>query len=269
MSETKTETTALHTDCKQCIWAITDKNGNQTDCLASRLDKFKKVGAWVGKESPEDTHYQIDRVCNLHRTEDWFYYDEDFEEATLFKKDDLYLTKASNEIKTTFGIVIYDSEETHEKLEQTVLSIADTTYDKTKINIIISATGHKKKIYEYLRIVESLKTDGFSVELILNSDFSPKDLRDFEAFNKCANYDYLAACESGSTISSSTLSRIEETLNGNLEKIVTFSQNSLFGKVDFVMKSIASSEYLKYNDFQKMIDAVKELCIENKMHREL
>lgn len=269
MSETKTETTALHTDCRHCLWATTDKSGNQTDCLASRLDKFRNVGAWVDKESPEDTHYQIDRVCNLHRTEDWFHYDEDFEEATPFKKDDLYLTKASNEIKTTFGIVIYDSEETHEKLEQTASSIADTTYDRTKINIVISATGHKQKIYEYLRIVESLKTDGFSVELILNSDFSPKNLRDFEAFNRCSNYDYLAACESGSTISSSTLSRIEQTLNGNLEKIVTFSYDSLFGKVDFVMKSIASSEYLKYNDFQKMIGSVKELCIQNKMHREL
>lgn len=269
MSETKTEATALHTDCRHCIWAITDKSGNQTDCLASRIDKFRNVGAWVDKESPEDTHYQIDRVCNLHRTEDWFHYDEDFEEATLFKKDDLYLTKASNEIKTTFGIVIYDSEETHEKLEQTVSSIEDTTYDKTKINIVISATGRKERVHEYIRIVESLKADGFSVELILNSDFSPKNLRDFEAFNRCANYDYLAACDSGATIAAGTLSRIEETLNGNLEKVVTFSQNSLFGRVDFVMKSIASSEYLKYNDFQKMIESVKELCIENKMHREL
>ena len=269
MSETKTEAITLHTDCKQCIWATTDKNGNQTDCLANRLDKFKKVGAWVGKESPGDTHYQIDRVCNLLRAENWSHYDEDFEEATLFKKDDLYLTKASNEIKTTFGIVIYDSEETHEKLEQTASSIADTTYDRTKINIVISATGRKERVHEYIRIVESLKADGFSVELIINSDFSPKNLRDFEAFNKCANYNYLASCDSGATIASDTLSRIDQTLNGNLEKVVTFSQNSLFGRVDFIMKSIASSEYLKHNDFQKMIDSVKELCIENKMHREL
>jgi len=269
VSETKTEATTLHTDCRHCLWAITDKGGNQTDCLASRLDKFRNVGAWVDKESPEDTHYQIDRVCNLHRAEDWSHYDEDFEEATLFKKDDLYLTKASNEIKTTFGIVIYDSEETHEKLEQTASSIADTTYDRTKINIVISATGRKERVHEYIRIVESLKADGFSVELIINSDFSPKNLRDFEAFNKCANYNYLASCDSGATIASDTLSRIEETLNGNLEKLITFSQNSLFGRVDFIMKSIASSEYLKHNDFQKMIDSVKELCIENKMHREL
>jgi hypothetical protein len=259
--ETKTETPTLHTDCKQCIWATTDENGNQTACLANRIDKFRDIGAWIGKESPEDTHYQIDRVCNLHRTKEWSHYDEDL--------DDAYVAKASNEIKTTFGIVIYDSEETHEKLEQTTSSLSDTTYDKTKVNIIISATGHKQKIYEYLRIVESLKVEGFNVEIILNSGFSPKDLRDFEAFNRCANYDYLAACDSGSTIGSSTLSRIDQTLNVNLEKIVTFSYNSLFGKVDFVMKSIASSEYLKYNDFQKMLDSVKELCIKNKMHREL
>lgn len=269
MSETKTETTVLHTDCRQCIWAMIDKNGDQNGCLANRLDKFRNAGAWVGKESPEDTYYQIDRICNLHRTKEWSHYEEGFEEETLFNKDDLYLTKASNEIKTTFGIVIYDAEETHEKLEQTISSIRDTTYDKAKVRIVISATGQKRLIYEYLRIVDSLKADGFSVELILNSDFSPKNLRDFEAFNKCADCDYLASCNSGTTIASSTLSRIEQTLNGNLEKVITFSQNSLFGRVGFIMKSIASSEYLKYNDFQRMIDSITELCIQNKMHREL
>lgn len=266
MSETKTEATTLHTDCRHCLWAIEDKKDDQKGCLANRLNTFRKAGLGVKKT---DGYYQIDRICNLHRTKDWSHYDEDFEDANLFDKDDLYLTKASNEIKTTFGIVIYDSEKTHEKLEQTASSIADTTYDKTKINIVISATERKEGVHEYIRIVESLKADGFSVELILNSDFSPKNLRDFEAFNRCANYDYLAACDSGATIAAGTLSRIEETLNGNLEKVVTFSQNSLFGRVDFVMKSIASSEYLKYNDFQKMLDSVKELCIENKMHREL
>ena len=269
MSETKVETPNLHTDCKHCIWALKDSKNNQKGCLADRLHKFRKAGAWVDKESPEDTHYQIDRVCNLHRTEEWSNYDEDFEDATLFDKDDLYLTKASDEIKTTFGIVIYDTEDTHEKLEQTVFSIADTTYDKTRIKIVISATGRKQKVYEYIRIVESLKTDGFNVELIMNSNLSPKELRDFEAFNKCSSYTYLAACDSGATMASSTLSRIEEILNGKLEKVMTFSQNSLFGRVDFIMKSTARSEYLKYNDFQKMLASVKELCVENKMHREL
>ena len=105
--------------------------------------------------------------------------------------------------------------------------------------------------------------------MILNSDASPKNLRDFEAFNKCSSCAYLAACDSGATFSSSTLSRIDTALNGTLAKVVTFSQNSLFGKVDFITRSIASSEYLKYNDFQKMLTSVKELCIDNKMHREL
>lgn len=248
---------------------MTDKNGDQTGCLANRLDTFRNIGCWVGKGSQEDTHYQIDRICNLHRTKEWSHYDENFEEETLFNKDDLYLTKASNEIKTTFGIVIYDNEEAHEKLERTMSSLSDTTYDKTKINVVISSTGRREKIYEYLRIVESLKADGFNVQLILNSDFSPKNLKDFEAFSKCANCSYLGACDSGATIASSTLSRIEQTLNENLEKVITFSQDSLFGRVDFVMKSIASSEYLKYNDFQRMLNSIKELCIQNKMHREL
>jgi len=259
----------ISTDCRHCIWALTDKEGNQKGCLAGRLDRFREAGAWVGKESSEDTHYQIERVCNLHRTEEWSNYDEDFEDATLFDKDDLYLTKASDEIKTTFGIVIYDTEDTHEKLEQTAFSIADTTYDKTRIKIVISAIGRKQNVYEYIRIVESLKTDGFNVELIMNSNLSPKELRDFEAFNKCSSYTHLAACDSGATMASSTLSRIEEVLNGKLEKVMTFSQNSLFGRVDFIMKSIARSEYLKYNDFHKMLIEVKKLSSENKMHRDL
>ena len=261
MLEAETEKATTHTDCKQCIWATIDEKGNQTGCVASRLDKFRNAGAWVDKESPEDSHYQIDRICNLHRTKEWSHHDEDF--------DGTYLTKAAEEIKTTFGIVIYDSEETHEKLEQTISSIRDTTYDKTRVRIVISATGHKKAIYQYLRIVDSLKEDGFNVELILNASFSPKRLIETEAFGRCADLDYLAACNSGTTIASNTLSRVEEDLNGKLEKVITFSQNSLFGRVDFIMKSIARSEYLKHNDFQKMIDSVKELCIQNKMHREL
>jgi len=258
----------LNTSCEHCIWALKDKKGDQTGCLPLRLDKFRKSGAKVTK-GLDQPYYCIDRVCNLHRTKEWPHYDEDFEEATLFKKDDLYLTKASNEIATTFGIVIYDDEETHEKLEQTMSSIGDTTHNKTKIRIVISATKHKKDVHEYIRIVESFKEDGFSIELILNSGTSPKNLRDFEAFNKCANCTYLAACDSGATIASSTLSRIENYLNGQVEKVITFSQNSLFGRVDFIMKSIASSEYLKYNDFQKMLTSIKKLCVKNKMHREL
>ena len=269
MKTVETKTPTLHTDCEHCIWALKDEKGKQTDCLANRLDKFREAGAWVGKKCPEDTHYQIDRVCNLHRTKEWSHYDEDFEEETLWKKDDIYLTKASNEIKTTFGIVIYDAEETHEQLEQTIDSIRNTTYDKTKVQIVIAATGRKKNIYEYLRIVESLKEDGFNVELILNSGISPKNLIDFEAFNRCVSSTYLAACDSGSTIATSTLSRIEACLNERLEKVITFSQNSLFGKVDFIMKTVARSEYLKYNDFHKMLTAVKKLSSENKMHRDL
>jgi hypothetical protein len=272
VSENKIDTVKtqnLSTDCQYCIWALKDKEGNQKGCLAGRLDRFREAGAWVGKESPEDTHCQIDRICNLHRTEEWSHYDEDFEEATLFDKDDLYLTKATDEIKTTFGIVIYDGDETHENLEQTIDSIRHTKYDKTKIQIVIAATGRKKNIYEYLRIVDSLKGDGFNIELILNSAVSPKSLIDFEAFDTCVSSAYFAVCNSGATIVTSTLSRIEACLNGRVEKVMTFSQNSLFGKVDFIMKTVVRSEYLKYNDFHKMLIEVKKLSSENKMHRDL
>ena len=259
----------ISTDCQHCIWALTDKEGNQKGCLAGRLDRFREAGAWVGKESPEDTHYQVEGVCNLHRTTEWSHYDEDFEESTLFDKDDLYLTKASDEIKTTFGIVIYDGDETHENLEQTIDSIRHTTYDKTKIQIVIAATGHKKNIYEYLRIVDSLKGNGFNIELILNSEASPKSLIDFKAFDGCVSSAYFAVCNSGATIATSTLSRIEDHLNGKVEKVMTFSQNSLFGIVDFIMKTVVRSEYLKYNDFHKMLISIKRLSSENKMHRDL
>ena len=265
------------THCKHCVFAIKNAEGDkQIGCLSNRISVFKDNGTSVVTTTDDDeSYYTIGGLCNLFRDEKWKHYKE-AKDVGLFKREDIYLHKAKEEICTSFGIIIYDNEESCEKLKSTIDSIRSsyllagcTDYPKNKIKIVISATGQKNDFPEYIQLVESCVSEGWKIELVLNSKESPKHVRDFDAFNKCAHLNYLAYCDSGASLASSTLERINSALNYRMEKVITFSQSSLFGPVNFIMKSIASSEYLKYNDFQKMFEDIKSQCIRKDMHREL
>ena len=265
------------TNCKHCVFAIKSAKGNnQIGCLPDRISAFKDSGTSVVRTTDDDeSYYTIGGLCNLFRDEKWKHYEE-AKDAGLFDRDDIYLHKAKEEICTSFGIIIYDNENDCGKLKHTIDSIRSayllagaTDYPKNKIKIVVSSIGQKNDFPEYIQLVESCVSEGWEIELVLNSKESPKHVRDFDAFNKCAHLNYLAHCDSGASLASSTLARINSSLNYKMEKVITFSQNSLFGPVNFIMKSIASSEYLKYNDFQKMFENIKSQCIDKSMHKEL
>ncbi len=257
------------THCKHCVFAVKNSDGDeQIGCLSDRISAFKKSGTSVVTTTEDNqSYYTVGGLCNLFRDESWKHYEE-AKNVGLFDREDIYLSKAKQEISTSFGFVIYDSEEECEKLKQTVHSVG-LSYPKNKVKIVISATGRKKNIADYIELVESFIQKGWKIELVINSEESPKHVRDLDAFGKCAHLDYLAYCDSGAILTESTLEKINSALNYKLEKIITFSQKSLFGPISFIMKSIASSEYLEHNDFQKMFENVKDQCLSNNMHKEL
>ena len=258
------------THCKHCVFSVKrDGSEDQIGCLANRIHGFRNAGTKVVKTTDDDaSYYTVNSLCNLFRDEKWKHYNE-AKSADLLERENVYLEKAYKEVEISFGIIIYDNEATHDKVQQTVDSIVGSEYDPKKIKIIITTKGKKENLYEFVRIVEETKAKGYQIELVCNAPYSTNEVVDFDAFNKCRNYHYFAFCESGAVIASSTLGRINDHLNSFMKKYITFSQGCLFGETNFIMRHVASSEYLKFNDFQVMFESVKKRCQENGMHLEL
>jgi len=264
------------TNCKHCIFAIKDSSDSkQTGCLANRISIFRENGSSVVETvNDNESYYTIHELCNLFRDESWKHY-EDASNVQLFDREEIYLQKAKEEIAMSFGIVIYDDEEECEKLKQTIESIKSsvlyhsTGYPKNNIRIVVSVSDQKKNLKDYYELLEPSMNEGWDLCLVFNSKESPKNTRDFDAFKKCTNVNYFAYCDSGAVLASSTLGKINSSLNHKLEKIITFSQGSLFGPVNFVMKKVATSQYLKHKNFQNMFEQIKSECVKNKMHKEL
>jgi len=263
------------TNCKHCAFSIKDSSDSkQIGCLANRISAFRENGSSVVETvNDNESYYTIHELCNLFRDESWKHYEE-ASNVQLFDREDIYLHKAKEEITTSFGIVVYDEEEECEKLNQTIESIKSSVlwgseYPMSNIRIVVSISEQKKNLKDYHKLLESSISEGWNLFLVFNSKESPKGTRDFDAFKKCVSVDYFAYCNSGAVLSSSTLGKINSSLNHKLEKIITFSQDSLFGPINFVMKKVATSQYLKYKNFQNMFEQVKSDCVENSMHKEL
>jgi hypothetical protein len=258
------------TNCKNCVFSVkTPDNTKQIGCLAHRISKFRESGiSVVTTVDNDESYYTIGGLCNLLRDKSWPDYQK-AKDSNQLDREAVYLYKAKQEIATSFGFVIYDKEKTSDKLKNTINSVISTEYKKNKIKMVVSATGNKDDISEYIKVIEDTKSKGWNIELVLNAAYSPKHIRDFDAFNRCAGFHYLAYCDSGDIVSESTFDRINISLNHDLEKNITFSQSSKSSVVGFVMKRIANMEYLKHNDFHKMFEHIKLKCIEKNMHKEL
>lgn len=234
----------ITTSCKNCTFSeFNQMEGLQDGCRADRLSKFKLEDVHLNTDE-DNGYFEIGRVCNMHRDRD----------------DNPYITieEAREEIEPTFGIVIYDDPTIETNLKDCIDSIMNLDYDKNKITVVISSFS-SKNVSQLVDLINKLKTVYKRASLSLNTH-TVERMIDYDGFSKCADRNYLIKMNYQSTISPQTLRRVDEILNDELLQIIAFQADGENKEpITILPKRVVSSEYLKYNSFNKMALSMVEL----------
>lgn len=228
----------IKTNCEKCSFAIF-KNDSQIGCKAGRLEKFHDLKKSVEHSENDKKWFILKRFCNMYR------------------EKEKSVQEARNEVKLSFGIMIYDNFES-DSLES-LDSIKELDYDKDKLKIIF-ITNSQKDISHKASIIQGLINDGFDAQLILNFEES---LFERTAFIKCIGLNYVLKLNTDQKISNDFISKIDKSLNDDLETVLMFEcQNVACFPFWFV-----NQEYLNYNSFDNMIDGLREKTTNANMYK--
>ena len=207
--------------------------------LETLIDGYKdyKTECLVVKEDT-GTLYGLTRLCNLYRDKD----------------TEITLEEAQDEIKPTFGIAIYD-EGNPDKVEKTISSILDTQYPPDKIKVIISSFT-AKDVSKMAHLINTLIDNGFKNSKLVLTGVKEAEVRDFSCFSNLYGSNYLIKLHAGDIINPDLFSKINISLNYDLDKNIIFKQQdtvcSLFSAIN--------SEYMKHNDFDKTVESIESMA---------
>ena len=236
-------------DCKECVFALWDKKTEtQTGCSANRLDKLVKLNNAQLTTKENTSYYELKQFCNLYRTSQW---------VEKQKNPDDTLSLAREEIKSKFGIVIYDTKNEEDKLSTTLESIKEIDYDPQRIRIIISSYK-EKGVQNLVSKVIDMQNNKFSCITSFHCYDDNVALRDYECFSKLYRHSYFVKVKSGSEISKNFFTEIDKSLNDNLERKAIFedTNNGVFA----LPFGVVNKEYLNYNDYALMVDNIKTVA---------
>lgn len=257
-------------DCKQCIFAqygqelnvLTGMPANpssadmQIGCGCDRLYTFEdrnEAYRTVGKP-----YYQLTKFCNMYRTDDWRTevqkkYAEEFDTPNHSFLEDL-VDIARYEVKPLFGVAVWDvNEGSFEDLENTTLNLMNIDYPRNKIKVMISTftTRGVNKVSDLVnRLQVDIKNSAATFHMV-----EDRKIRDTDIFKKLVEASFFVLIKSGATLPSGLFNRIDESVNDDLEKVCMWEGDGY----TVINKRVATSLYLQFNDYEKMVDHIREL----------
>jgi hypothetical protein len=238
----KSQQSEIRTNCKECVFAEFDNNIQLPHCKANRLEKFIDLNAHIKYKDDTKEWFCLKRFCNMYRNQD------------------VSLEKAKNQIKTTFGIAIYDYENIS-NIEKSIKSIKNINYDKSKIKLVITS-GHNDNASYLFTYTKALNEIKIKTKLIINFE---KTNIDHEAFINLKNCAYLIKMNHDDQINPEMLEAIDNSLNSNLEKIIFF-ESSEIAAIPFWY---ANNEYLNFNDYNLLLSHAKQVAINSNMYKNI
>jgi len=228
--------------CEKCIFA-TYENNKQTGCNAGRLEKLKTNSHIC--DSGDKSWYLLKRFCNLYR------------------EQDISIQEARKQIELKFAIIIYDYNDA--AYLTAMESIKNIDYDKSKFKAIFSSK-HNKNASALFNIINNLKHEKINAELIV--DLLEHD-KDYNAFSRGVGASYFIKSDSSIEIPSDLLSRIDKSINDDLEQIIMFEKQVDDKTITCLPFWLVNKEYTNYNDYGLMTESIKDKLIKTNTYKSL
>lgn len=230
----------INTKCETCCFAITDNN-KQIGCLANRLEKFKEQNKVAENENG---YYVINRFCNMQRS----------------VTNPVTVESAYNAIKSKFGIAIKFEDDAYSNVA--IESCKNIQYDKDKLKISIYS-NNKDRFGRLFNEVNEFKKMGINARLFFdiierNTEDSEKDI-----FQNLYGYSHLIKLNSNQFINPDFLFNINKSLNDDMEVAFTYEDNNIYCLPFWIV----NQQYLNYNNYDNMVEAVVKESINNSMHK--
>tara|TARA_Y100001963_G_scaffold159687_2_gene264631 strand:- start:14129 stop:14959 length:831 start_codon:yes stop_codon:yes gene_type:complete len=259
-------------NCSHCIFADTSPPASggpfgvwQTGCKTGRLERFIERGK---AELPEpslgevNNFYRLDTFCNMIRDYEWV---KNIDKEGVSHEE--LVKEVTDEVKSSFGIVIDVSNKTETELKETIDSLKGICYPKEKITAALSVTERNLHTQIYLNLVEELREVGINGMLIMHAHGVSQDAIDKDAFIQIFKdqRSYICKVSAGNTIDVDIMNFVDQIINDELESIVCFEDKH--NGVVFAHRGIVNNLYLNYQNYDLMINDLLEQSIIQKNYR--
>lgn len=241
-------------DCDKCIFA---QYGQLTDiqvgCECGRVETFKDRGEAF--QTVSQPFYQLTKFCNMYRTEDWVGVENYGREASV----------ARDEVMPLFGIAVWDHDgATFDDLDKTVMGLSQMVYPKHKMKMMVS-TFQSRGVAAVSDLINRVQATEFSRAVATFHLHENTALRDTEIFKKLIQGTFFVHVEAGYLLPPDLFEVIDNSMNGRLERIVMWEGEGW----NVINKKVATSLYLKFNDYTKMVDYARGIAREQNVYQKV
>ncbi len=233
----------VKTNCKNCAFSIYEGD-TQTDCLANRIEKFKKQGCVVEAYDDDKEFYVVDRLCNLFRD-------------TKPKNVDQELAKAKKDVQLTFDVILDCTG--MDRLTDCIDSISNKLkYDTNKINYTIVYSNDVKLTKENREHIFALskKLNNCKIINCINYGFTIHT----EIYHSRKSFHTLI--DLSDNFNNSVFFNLNNLVNEDMEKVVVYTE----GDITFISNLAYKIESLEKNSaeyFKAVDDIVKKSKLQN------
>ena len=162
---------------------------------------------------------------------------------------------AGPEIKCSFGIVIWHTDEDFEDLKTTIESVKNIDYHKKNFGFAVCIKDKLAKdigIQTFVSMIQELKKEEYYAFLNVSSgDQSVKDRED-DCFSLISQGKYLLKMTSGQEIEPTFFSSVNEMSEEELDKYPIFRKDDIV----LVSKALASSRYYEFSNYDEMVQCI-------------
>ena len=121
---------------------------------------------------------------------------------------------------------------------------------------MVISSFQERGVQELVSKVINMQEQGFECIMSLHAYDDNITLRDTECFSKMYRNSYFVKVTTGSTIGKDFFNTIEQSLNHDLQQGVLFEDAD--NQVYAIHFQVANQEYLNYNDFDLMIQNLRD-----------
>lgn len=231
-------------DCSKCVFNIEDE-GVQTGCSAGRLQKLIDKGR--ANMPTGETAYELTQFCNMYREEEC---DAD---------------KQRYNVMPLFGIVVsITPEDTLEELTEFCRHLDSLEYPKEKLKIVLSVPSGLKYAEGIWHLFNLLKSNFIAAELVFHLH-NEGNVKDNETFKKLLEATYFVKVGVKDRFNLDVFQVIDDLLNEELKQLCFVENNSIC----IVLRSVIQQIYYNYESYEKAVEGLKTISMEQDKYEKI